>query len=233
MKFVENSYNKFLRTMFTVANPIKKSFKRTECKVHLFINNASLTILKNDGYLDEYNFFRQYINEIDQGAVWTDQDFKSSTHFYNPSKKRGLYGRKSAMDIGLEYYNESLRLWKVGKAQESLFYFGATLHIIQDMTVYQHANIRLLDQHHKYERYVITTYEHVADFRAYTGTYILESIEDYIRFNSRVAIRIQKKFRNIENDDTRFYRISRCGLPLAERTTAGAMVMFFNEKDKR
>lgn len=232
INFLEASYNKALGLVFGAANPIKKSIIKTQCVVHKFININALNILENDKYLVEYNFLSSYIIDINEGAVWADQDFKSSNHFYNPYKKRGLYGRKSAMDLGVEYYNESLKLWDIGEFNKSLFYFGATLHIIQDMTVPQHANIRLLDNHHQYETYIISTYRYISEFQVETGTYLLKSIEDYVRFNARVALKIYRHFKSISDDKDRFYLICRCGLPLAERTTAGAMVMFYNDISK-
>ena len=67
------------------------------------------------------------------------------------------------------------------------------------------------------------------EFQVDKGTYLLDSIEDYIRFNSRVALKIYRRFKKIPDDESRFYRISRCGLPLAERTTARAMIIFYND----
>jgi phospholipase C len=229
MDFLENTYDKVLNTVFDVANPIKKSIINTHCKVHKFININALRILRNDKYISEYDFFKSYIYHINEGAVWADQDFKSSNHFYNPTTKKGLFGRKTAMDLGVEYYNESIELWKQGDFNKSLFYFGASIHIIQDMTIPQHANIRLLDNHHQYENYVKRTHEYIKDFQVENGAYLLDSIKDYIRFNARVAIRVYKKFKNISDDETRFYRTSRCTLALAERTTAGAMILFYKD----
>lgn len=227
--FVESTYSYILKTVFGIANPIKKSIIKTQCKVHKYINISALKILRNDKYFVEHNFFETYILDINEGAVWADQDFKSSNHFYNPSRKKGLYGRKSAMDLGVDYYNTSINLWRQGEFNKSLFYLGAAVHIIQDMTIPQHANIRLLDNHHQYELYVMRTYDYMDDFKVEKGTYLLDFIEDYIRFNSRVALKIHKKFKVITDDENRFYRITRCTLPLAKRTTAGAMVMFYND----
>ena len=177
----------------------------------------------------EYIFFNRYILDINKGTVWADQDFKSSNHFYNPHKKKGLYGRKTALDLGINYYSQALSLWQNGEFNKSLFYLGAVLHIIQDMTIPQHANIRLLDNHRQYESYVKRTYEYLEDFQVKNGAYLLDTIEDYISFNARVAIKIYKKFNNISDNEKRFYRISKCALPLAKRTTAGAMIMFYND----
>lgn len=229
MKKGESTYNFILKNTFRLINPIKKSIMKTKCEVHKFINIFALKVLINDKYNDQFNFFNDYILDINEGVVWADQDFKSSSHFYNPSKKRGLYGNKSAMDLAVDYYSKSLNLWKDDEYNSSLFYLGAALHLIQDMTIPQHANIRLLDNHKQYETYIKRTYRYVEDFHVDTGARLLHSIEAYIRFNTRVAIRIHNRFRKIKNDEERYYRISKCGLPLAIRTTAGAMLMFYND----
>ena len=229
---IETTYNHVLNVIFGVVNPIKKSIIKTQCKVHKLINADALTILKNDNYLSEYYFFSNYILDINEGTVWADQDFKSSNHFYNPFQKKGLYGRKNALDLGIDYYSKALELWEDNKLNESLFFLGAALHIIQDMTIPQHANIKLLDNHRQYESYVKNTYGYLKEFEVEKGAYLLDSIRDYIRFNTRVAIKIYKQFSTISDDKARFYHITKCALPLAKRTTAGAMVMFFEDIKK-
>lgn len=227
MKGMELTYDKFLAKVFSLANPIKKTIIKTKCEVHMFINVQSLKILKNDKYAKERYFFKHYIDNINEGAVWTDQDFKSSNHFYDPSKGRGLYGRKSALDIGQEYYDRAIELWKQAKDRESLFYFGAALHIIQDMTVPQHINIRLLDNHRQYENYIKKTYGYMDVFTVDKDVHLMDSYRDYIDFNASLSKKIYYKYKDIKDADERYYSFAKCGLPLAQRTTAGAMIMFY------
>lgn len=226
---IELAYDNLLTAILGIANPIKNTIVKTECKVHKFINVFALKILRNDKYYDEYNILSYYIKDINNGAVWADQDFKSLSHFYNPTRKKGLYGRKSAMDLGIDYYNKAIQLWNTGEYKKSCFYLGACLHIIQDMVIPQHANIRLLDNHRQFETYVKRTYEYIDDFHVDKGAYKLNCIEHYIEFNTRVALKIYKKYKSVNDDETRFYRITKCVIPLAQRTTAGAMIMFFND----
>jgi phospholipase C len=229
MNLVEKSYDYFLRAVFGVSNPVKKSIIRTQCEVHKFINVQAVQILRNDKREEEYNFFLSYIEDINRGAVWADQDFKSTHHFYNPYKKKGLYGRKNAMDLAADYYSRALDLWKSGDFSKSLFYFGAAVHLIHDMSIPQHANIRLLDNHKQYETFVKRSYQYILEFRAETGAYLLDTIEEYIKFNARVALKIYKQFKNVSNEENRYYLITKCNLPLCQRTTAGAMVMFYQD----
>ena len=232
MDRLETTYNHVINRVFDLANPIKKSVKRTECKVHIYLNQHALDILLSDKYLNEYNLFQGYLLNINEGVVWADQDFKSSSHFYNPDKKRGLYGRKSAMELTQEYYYKAINHWKYGNKKKAMFYLGAAVHIVQDMTVPQHANIRLLDDHHQYEAFVKKSYKDLEGFKAESGTYLLDSIEEYIRFNTRVALKVHRRFKNIKENDCRYYRILKCTLPLAKRTTAGVFAMFYKEISK-
>jgi phospholipase C len=229
MKIVEKSYNYLLKFVFGITNPVKKSIIRTQCQVHKFINVQALQILRNDKREKEYNFFLSYILDINEGAVWADQDFKSTHHFYHPYRKKGLYGRKNALDLAVQYYTRSLELWRVGDFNKSLFYFGAAVHLIHDMSIPQHANIRLLDNHKQYETFVKRSYQYVQEFRADKGAYLLDTIEEFIRFNARVALKIHKRFKSVTDDEKRYYLITKCNLPLCQKTTAGAMVMLYND----
>jgi phospholipase C len=230
IQIIETTYHYLLKTVFAVANPIKKRIIHTDCKIHKALNSHALVILENDKFRSEFNFFISYLSDLNKGTVWADQDFKSSNHFYNPYRKRvGLYGRKNALEFAVDYYREALQLWRLGEFHQALFYFGAVLHLIQDMTIPQHANIRLLDDHRQYETYIKRTYQHLDEFHVEQGAYLLRSVESYIRFNARVAIKIHKRYGVIKDDETRFYYISKCAIPLAKRTTAGAMVLFYKD----
>ena len=127
----------------------------------------------------------------------------------------------------------AVRLWNRKDFTESLFYLGAALHLIQDVTIPQHVNIRLLEDHRQFENFVKRTHQNVKAFQAEQGAYVLSTIENYVKFNARTALKIYKRFQNIKNAESRYYRITKCTLPLAERTTAGAMVMFYNQVVKK
>ena len=228
MNIVESIYGNVTNYTFAVLNPLKKFIIQTHCEVHKSINYQALIILENDYYINEHEFFNNFIMDINEGAVWADQDFKSSNHFYNPRTDKGLYGRSNAMDSAVKYYKKCLHLIKIGDYHRGMFYFGAILHLIQDMTIPQHANIRLLDDHKQYENFIKSSYLHIKEFKAETGAYKLNSLEKYIKFNARAAMKIYSKYNKIKDDEKRFHKIAACTLPLAERTTAGFMVLFFS-----
>ncbi len=144
-----------------------------------------------------------------------------------------MYGRSNALALAVDYYADAVLLWKKQDPRKSMFYLGAALHLVQDVTIPQHVNIRLLEDHRQFENFVKRTYQNVDAFQAYQKAYELSTIENYIKFNARTALKVYKRFRNISDDESRYYRITRCTLPLAERTTAGALVMFYNNVVKK
>lgn len=229
MNIIEKLYSHILKYSFQIINPFKKAMIETQCEIHKLINIQAIEILYNDNYNKASEFFNQHISYINLGAYWADQDFKSSSHLYNPITKKGLFGRKNAMDLALCYYDRAVKLWLNGKGNESMFFLGSTLHIIQDMTIPQHANVKLLDNHRQYETFVKRTYQHINEFRVKKGTYKLDYVSEYIRFNTRVALKIYKRFKSIKEKEVRYYRTAACTLPLAQRTTAGCMLLFYND----
>lgn len=229
MKTLEQYYGMVFKSILKAINPFKKLIIKTEAKVHQYINNYALNILKVNGYNMEFKKYEKHIGTINKGAVWADQDFKSINHFYNPTKKKGLYGHGNALKLIEKYYEIAVDSFKENDIQKSMFYLGASVHIIQDLTIPQHVNIRLLDNHRQYENFVKIVYTKVKDFETLDKPIIFDEVEDYVRFNTKVALRIHKQFKKIKDDSIRFYRVTRCSLPLAQRTTAGCLIMFLRE----
>jgi phospholipase C len=226
---VEKTYGKLLKYMYFVANPFKKAVIETECEIHKFINVHALEILKNDNYLDAYGFFSDYVLSLNEGAVWADQDFKSSGHFFSPQKLRGLYGNTDALSLAMEYYDNAIKYWKSEDNEQSMFYLGAAVHLVQDMSIPQHANIRLLDSHRQFENFIKRTYLSSPMYIARKGGYYIEDIEEAIRCSARNALKIYARLKHIESDNKRHYTISKFTLPLAQKTTAGCLLRFYRD----
>jgi len=226
---LEKIYGKLFYYFLYSINPIKKRIVDTPCSIHKIINLQAIEIVKNDNFQDAYTFYNDNIYYLNEGVVWADQDFKSSGHFYNPEKDRGLYGNKSALYHAENYYNEAISLWNEGSINESIFQLGAALHLVQDMTIPQHANIKLFNSHRQYENFIRKNYNNHNEFVATSGGYYLESIKEYILYNSRNSLIIYDKLKNIEDEMLRFYNITRYLLPLAQKTTAGCMVRFYKD----
>ncbi len=229
IKTLEKSYSYVFKGILRIVNPIKKRVMKAECIVHKFINDRAVIILKNDGHIEVYKLMNSYINSINAGVVWADQDLKSSSHFYNPYENRGLYGNSNAKKECIFYYTRALKEYFHGDIKKAMFYLGAACHLIQDLTVPQHANVKLLNNHKSYENWVIRTHAHYNDFKLEEGGIYFDSIDKYINFNSKEAINIYKKHSNIKNKHIRFKGITLMVLTMAQATTAGLMFKFYKD----
>lgn len=227
---LESAYAKALTGTFKVINPIKKTIKKTECEVHLYIQENALEILKCNGYSDEYKLFKEYKSKIDEGLVWADQDFKCYHHFYNPKEEKGMYGYDdNALTVARGYYLKALKYFTLEDYDKSMFYFGATCHIIQDLTVPQHAKGKLFDNHRQFELYVKENYAKINRFKCREEPIILNSVAEYANYNSLRALKIDYIYKNINDLNTKFYLTALKSLTLAQRTSAGCMIMFYND----
>ncbi len=227
MGAIEKSYGYLYKKVVKAVNPLKKKVVRTECIVHKFINNQALEILKKDGHENIYRMLSKYAVNINEGAVWADQDFKSSNHFFNPNTKRGLYGNSNAKIECLSYYNRAIREYMAGDVKTAMFFLGASCHLIQDLTIPQHANVELLHSHRSYENWVIKMYNKHQKFKVEKGGIYLNTVEGYIYFNTKKALETYRKYFFIKNEHIRFNKITSIVLVVAQKTTAGLMHNFF------
>ena len=224
---------KLISQTFRVINPIKKKIINTDCEVHLFIQKNALDVLKKEGFEKKAQFFNKFEPYINEGLVWADQDFKSYFHFYNPQIKRGMYGNSTnAMTLANTYYKNALYFINKGDYKNGMAYFGALCHIIQDVTIPQHAKIKLLDNHKRFETYVKLNYKKVKRFKTKEGPLVYKNISDYVEFNSRSALNFDYMYKNISDYRTKFYLIAFNALNLSQRSTAGCMLMFYDDLEK-
>lgn len=229
MSTLEKSYSYVFKNILRAVNPVKKTIMKTECKVHKFINTQSLIVLKNDGHMEAHKLMYSYISDINAGVVWADQDLKSSNHFYNPHKNKGLYGNSDAKKECISYYTKALNEYSHGNIKNAMFYLGASCHLIQDLTVPQHANVHLLNNHKSYENWVIRTHRHHDEFKIEEGGIYFNFLKQYIDFNSKEAIKVYRKHSHVQNRQIRFHIITSKILTMAQATTAGLMFKFYKD----
>lgn len=227
---LESAYSKALTGTFKVISPIKRTIKKTECEVHLYIQENALEILNYHGYNEQYKLFKEYESKINEGLVWADQDFRCYHHFYNPKEKKGMYGYDdNALTIARSYYLKALKYFTLEDYNNSMFYFGAMCHIIQDLTIPQHAKGKLFDNHRQFELYVRENYRKINKFKCMEEPVILQSVTDYANYNSSNALKIDYLYQNITDLNTKFYLIALKSITLAQKTSAGCMIMFYKD----
>ncbi|MCH3963910.1 MAG: zinc dependent phospholipase C family protein [Clostridium sp.] len=226
---LEKTYGGAVKKLFFAVNPLKKKIMKTNCTVHKFIMIRSIEILKNDGYERQADYFRNNIVNLNLGVSWADQDFKSSNHFYHVSRQKGLYGFSDALTECKKYYSKSISLAKDGDKSKSIFYFGAACHLVQDVTVPQHVNNRLLKSHRKFELWIISKLMSDYSFIAIDGTVRYDSLDEYIKNNAIMANSTYIKNIDIKSRDERYWKIATSILQEAQRTTSGFMLDYYSD----
>lgn len=227
---LENAFGRVIKQTFKIASPIKKQIINSNCEVHLYIQSNAIDILKEYGYEDEAYFFEKYKQYIDRGLIWADEDFKSYYHFYNPSMEKGMYGNAgNALTIADKYYQNAINFFSHNDFANAMAYFGASCHIVQDVTIPQHAKRQLLDNHKQFESYVKYNYKKIKRFKSSEEPIIYSSIKDYVDYNSRSALNTDHMYKDVDNNETRFYLTAFKALNISQRTTAGCMLMLYND----
>jgi phospholipase C len=231
-KKFETTYGKTLKGLMVTVNPIKKRIMKTHCIVHKFINIQSIEILKNEGYNEVNGFYKGHIKELNNGVAWADQDFKSSNHFYHHVKGTGLYGFSNALTEFEKYYKIALKFVEAGDIKQGLFYFGAACHLVQDATVPQHVNNKLLKSHRNFELWIISKLMSDYSFPILNEIIEHEDIKDYIKNNALFANETYITYANIQDKEDRYKKISTLIVQRAQKTTAGLMLNFYNDIKK-
>lgn len=224
---IEKTYGSALKGLFHAVNPLKKKFLKTYCTVHKFITLQSLDILKNSGYEEAYNFFKENLAELNEGTTWADQDFKSSNHFFHFSKGRGLYGFSNALLECKRYYNKSLENLEKGNLDRAMFFLGASCHLVQDVTVPQHVNNKLLKSHRRFELWIISKLLNDYSFMAEDEVVRYSNLDEYIVNNAFLANNTYIKYMNIENREEKYGKIASIVLKEAQKTTAGFLLDYY------
>lgn len=229
MSVMEQTYGKTFKTILWAVNPLKRLFIKTLCEVHVFINEQAIEILKNDGFDEASKFYALYKSYLNDGVIWADQDFKSREHFYNPYTQKGLYGCKSSKQRFRMYYGCALVFWDCGDKEKAMFYLGAAVHLVQDATIPQHGSVKLLKSHRKYEHWIHKVHEDFFHYSVFSGGVYFDNPFEYIDRNAKEAIEAYAKYSLIRNPSEKFFRIANRTFPLAQKTTAGCLLNFFNK----
>jgi phospholipase C len=226
-KKVELTFGRTIKGIMFAVNPLKKRVMKTNCTVHKFINMIAIEILKNEGYMEQYEFYKTHIKELNRGVTWADQDFKSSSHFYHYEKGKGLYGFSDALTECRKYYKKAECYIKAERMNKAIFYLGAACHLVQDATVPQHVNNKLLKSHRKYELWIISrlfsdyAYLNFKDIKRYN------TLQEYVQNNSSIANETHLKYSDIESTDERYSEVSKILIKEAQSTTAGVLLDFY------
>lgn len=225
---IEKNYNKAMRGVIKVVNPIKNRVKRTECIVHQYINVEAVKLLDSSKMTEEFFFYKDYLSDLNRGVKWADADLKCTNHFYHHEHGKGLYGFSNAKEECIKYYNEALKLYKENEINNAMFFLGAACHLVQDCTVPAHAMTNL-KKHKPLEKYIVNKVASGYRINIEGEAIIYSSIHDYIINNSRDAVKANKDHETHRLKRERFDNITKEIVEKAIRTTAGVLCDFYKK----
>lgn len=122
-------------------------------------------VLTHDGKEDVRTFFQPYHAQIRKGLFWADRGWKNVCHFYANPEKTGSIHWPGATAEAQYYFNHALSYFPQD-VLKGMFYFGASLHIIQDMAEPHHALGAVFDGHQEFEKWAS---QHWQDFTIKQG----------------------------------------------------------------
>lgn len=212
---------------FSLISPIKVFLGEPDCAVHSAITQSALQILESRAP-DAYAWYTREWDALERGLIWADAGFKSASHFFFPyGRRNGLRGQHSGLHLAGNYMELARRLAQIDQKRIATFYIGAALHIIQDASVPQHATLKLANRHRAFENFVrghIHTLAEACD----APPVRFDELREYIHFNARVALKAHRLFAAIQDENLRFQRTMQCVVPVARRTSAGALAWFYD-----
>ena len=112
--------------------------------------------MQKNGFLQEAALLSAYYEQLQNGVIWADLNWKNIHHFLHPHTRRGFWHFSNAACDYLEFFTFAIKSVRHGCAKDAIFYLGAAAHLVQDMCVPHHAKCQLFDGHKKYERWVET-----------------------------------------------------------------------------
>ncbi|NPV52111.1 MAG: phospholipase [Firmicutes bacterium] len=216
------------RILQVAGTPLQRLLDRAG-GTHRFCNVQGIITLKNDGFRQYADILKRNFEQLTSGTYWADRGWRNASHHYNPFTNRGLWRWPSAVTECRRHLARSLDAWRAGRQDQSFFWLGAALHIVQDSCVPHHARAIITHGHQRYETWADS---HKSDYAASgEGMYGLgEDPGKWVKSNALIAYSMYPKVSDgsCESD---YRAASKVLLLRAQRTTAGFMAMFFELVD--
>ena len=163
--------------ILALAGPVLVSDEAEAWKTdsHPILVDYSLEVLWDDGweYLVDYLVESESLGRIKSAVVDCDRLDLALNHYYHPVTKAGLAGATPATDVAQEFFDKAVDIYADGDPGTAWYYFGWSLHAVQDLMVPFHSNLDPLNGHSEYEDYA-HEYRHYLPLPS-NGTYGLSS----------------------------------------------------------
>lgn len=218
-----------LSLLLTAASPFQQFIDRPGF-THEFCNRQAITILRNDGFMQQAQLYEDNLAELNLGVYWADTDWKNIHHYFEPSSGKGLLSLANASDVFQSYYETAVTLLRQGDIKKSIFFLGTAAHLVQDMCVPHHARGKLFDGHKQYENWV---QERCLAYAVDSGGSYCEGRPScsLLINNARMAAEFWDDVIPTANE-SRFHYATSILLTQAQQATAGLLLKFTQEMKK-
>ncbi len=231
-----------LSTAMVAPASAYKTDKGDNNDAHDLITRHAVAILLNDGHSAVANEINAHIGDILGGVYHIDHvvgwGFK---HFHHPDTHKGLkrpFGIgnfESAADFAQELFDDAVDLYLQGKTSDAYYKFGEALHLVEDLTVPQHAALTIGDNHKAYEGYVEDHLSYVYlvnsggiyTFATRANHYSPSTPWGWVDYAAHKSIQYFELVK--DGGDDEFDTAARELVPWAVRLTAGFMKFFYDQ----
>lgn len=219
---ITKGYWKATKRLLSVTSPVQKLLPQPG-KTHGLCLEQAVEVMKGDGFKQEAALVGSHLQELMEGVVWADSAWKNSCHFLNPLSGKGIWGWPNAvMEAGIQY-ELAIRKARANNLPRSMFFLGATAHVIQDLCVPHHARGILWEGHQEFEDWASAN---CTKYAVNQGGIYHSGVNPvlWILQNAQVAYKTFPLVADTTDQD--YNTAGKILIPMAQRATAGFFTRF-------
>ena len=135
------------------------SVKAWKTENHPTIVDFAIDVLEDDdfSYLVSYLIDSGNLGKIKKAVTNCDRLDLATNHYYNPITEDGLAGFTPGDEVAQTFFDNAVDTYESGDVGTAWYYFGWSLHVVQDLMVPFHSHLDPLNGHTQFEQYV---YDH-------------------------------------------------------------------------
>lgn len=172
-------------------------------------------------------WYARHMTPLARGMAWADRGYMPLFHFYRPDNGRGVVPGMSAYRLAYRYGRLAVEALRKGEEERAVFYLGAAIHLVQDATIPQHAQARILGGHSQYERFVRVRYAWTSCKHDALVGLAAQSPENALRENAERALHaFDECGQCAQGREMGYTCVAQRMLPIAERSTAQCLLWF-------
>jgi phospholipase C len=186
---------------------------------HIYSLEQAYRILEHDQKQKVTDFFEVYHIYLKKGLLWADRGWKNVCHYYSQPNKQGSVRWPDAAAECQYYFNKAISLLPKD-IFKGMFYFGAALHLVQDMCVPHHSMGVVFDGHMEFEKWATKNWY---NFPVRVGLYpSFTHPVQWIDYNAKISAPLYPLV-SIENGCSRatYTLAAKTLIPLSISSTAG------------